>query len=73
LRVGIRDTAGNWLATKAVRGPIANKGTVRVPVAWPANEGLPNTIVVEFGLEQAGACPSADVGTVNFTGVRVTE
>jgi hypothetical protein len=34
---------------------------------------VPNDVVVEFGLEQAGACPSADFGTVNFTQVRVTE
>jgi hypothetical protein len=73
LHVGIRDTAGNWLATKAVRGPILTRGTVTVPVEWPANEAVPNNIVVEFGLEESGACPSADAGTVRFTQVRVTE
>jgi hypothetical protein len=73
LRVGIRDAAGNWLGTKAFRGPIVNNGTVNVPVAWPGNEPVPNTIVVEFGLEESGACPSADAGTINFVQVRVTE
>jgi hypothetical protein len=73
LRVGVRDTAGNWLATKAVRGPVANTGTVTVAVGWPAGLPVPKDIVVEFGLEQAGACPSADFGTVNFTQIRVTE
>ena len=52
LRVGIRDTAGNWLGTKAFRGPIVNNGTVTVPVTWPTNEAVPNNIVVEFGLEE---------------------
>jgi len=53
-----RDPRQRWQLAreKAVRAD-REHGTVNVTVAWPANEAVPNTIVVEF-VSRAGGCLS---------------
>lgn len=71
--VGLRersDTDGRWYGTAVRRGAVTGDGRI---VLHPDRQSgdFPRTLVVEFGLQQSGACPSADGGTIRFTRVQV--
>lgn len=72
----VQTADGTYLGSQQLRGLIAGDGALTVPVDWPAGL-LAGTdaveLTIQFGVQLSGACPAADVGTLRFTEVAVTE
>ena len=63
----VRDSGGNWLGGIQRRGPLAGSGALGTALATTVPQG--STIVVQFGVQVASACPNVDAATVQFTSV----
>ena len=70
--VSLRDPQQNrWYGTKEVRGFLAGSGTITLKPDQKQGK-FPQTLRVQFGLQQSSACPNADAGTIQFTKVQVS-
>ena len=74
LTILVRTAKGEWLGGKKIGGA-SGSGSIVVPVDWgkrAASAKKPQPIEVLFGLEMSSACPSANGGTIRYSGVTVT-
>ena len=70
--VSLRDPKNKeWFGTKEVRGVLQGSGTITLKPDGGQGR-FPQTLRIQFGLQQSSACPNADAGTIQFTKVRVS-
>ena len=68
--VGLRDSSSHWFGTTQVRGFVTGSGQITLKPDGGQGK-FPQTMTVEFGLQQSSACPSADAGTIHFSKIQV--
>jgi hypothetical protein len=68
--VGLHDARHHWLGTTTQRGMVTGNGVITLRPSG-RQPRLPQTLTIEFGLQQSSACPNADEGTIHFSSVEV--
>jgi hypothetical protein len=67
--VAVKDKKGRWLASSRQRGPLVGDGSVTAKVFDQVKRG--QTVLIQFGLEAASACPNASGAMARFTQITV--
>jgi hypothetical protein len=69
--LAVRTPGGRWLASTRQRGPLIGDGEVQAPLFRDSPEEG-ETVLVQFGLEMASACPQVGGGTGVFNTLTVS-
>lgn len=70
--VSLRDPKHDqWFGTTEKRGFLEGSGTITLKPDGSQGQ-FPQTLRIQFGLQQSSACPNADAGTIQFTKVQVS-
>ena len=72
ITLSVKDTAGEYLGAREIRGPLLEGGSLTVPLPEPPDDATERQVTIDVGMKVASACPNVDGGTVTFSQIEVS-